>query len=331
MATIRVFVPTFRRATLLPRALASLQAQTFSDWTCEVHNDDPRDHAPQAIVDQLNDHRIRLITHDRQLGATAAFNLFFKAAPEPFYTMLEDDNWWEPEFLATMLEAARVYPRATLIWANMRLWQEMRDGSFRFTGKTVWPRTEAKHLTFEWANPAQMCGALHSNGAALIRSRPGDNFSIPNVPFAAVEPFRERALPHPLVLITKPLANFSITQKSARNEDYAAWGEAQTALAATFLKYTPMNAAERERLWSEARRKAPPGTGVLINAALMEPACRQHLRHSRARDWIRWLIGIVRRPNAGWQIMRSRQRHPDWWSFLERHTMARQQAAKGSD
>ena len=130
------------------------------------------------------------------------------------------------------------------------------------------------------------------------------------------------------MLVTAPLANFSITRQSARDQDHAAWGEAQTALAATFLKYTPMNAAERERLWSQARNNVPPGTGVLINAALMEPACRQHLRHSQILDWIRWLLGMVRRPNAGWQIMRSRQCHPDWWRFLDEHTQARRQANK---
>src|ERR1700739_258820 len=40
-AQVRVFVPTYRRPKLLPRALDSLLAQTFTEWECEVHNDDP--------------------------------------------------------------------------------------------------------------------------------------------------------------------------------------------------------------------------------------------------------------------------------------------------
>jgi len=48
MATIRVFVPTHRRARMLERALASLRAQTFRDWVCEVHNDAPDDDAPHG-------------------------------------------------------------------------------------------------------------------------------------------------------------------------------------------------------------------------------------------------------------------------------------------
>ena len=107
MATVRIFLPTHRRPQLLPRAIASLRAQTFPDWICELHNDDPADPAPAQLVAQLADPRISLVTHERNLGGTAAFNQFFRATTEPFYSMLEDDNWWEPTFLQVMLDAAR--------------------------------------------------------------------------------------------------------------------------------------------------------------------------------------------------------------------------------
>lgn len=49
-AKVKVFVPTFRRPDMLARALSSLEAQTYRDWVAEVHNDDPYDNQPQAIV-----------------------------------------------------------------------------------------------------------------------------------------------------------------------------------------------------------------------------------------------------------------------------------------
>ena len=50
MASLRIFLLTYRRPALLRRALASLLAQTFTDWTCELHNDAPDDDAPRAIL-----------------------------------------------------------------------------------------------------------------------------------------------------------------------------------------------------------------------------------------------------------------------------------------
>ena len=173
MATVRVFLPTYRRPHLLPRAIASLRAQTFSDWICDVHNDAPEDDAPRKLLVRMQDARFSLIQHERNLGGTATFNRFFKAVREPFYAMLEDDNWWEPDFLSGMLAAATAHQEITFFWANMRLWQEQPDGSFNETGRCVWPLEKAPYRKISWGQPSQFCGALHSHGAALVRSRLG--------------------------------------------------------------------------------------------------------------------------------------------------------------
>lgn len=47
MAICRVYLCTYRRNNLLSRALNSLLAQTFKDWVCELHNDDPEDSFPE--------------------------------------------------------------------------------------------------------------------------------------------------------------------------------------------------------------------------------------------------------------------------------------------
>ena len=106
-ALVRVFVPTYRRNDLLPRALKSLLAQTFTRWVCEVHNDDPTNSFPTQLVKRLGDPRIGLCNHERNLGPAETFNLFFRPTREPFYCVLEDDNWWEPEFLETMTRVMR--------------------------------------------------------------------------------------------------------------------------------------------------------------------------------------------------------------------------------
>lgn len=330
MATVRVFLPTYRRPHLLPRAIASLRAQTFSDWICDVHNDAPEDDAPRKLLVRMQDARFSLIQHERNLGGTATFNRFFKAVREPFYAMLEDDNWWEPDFLSGMLAAATAHQEITFFWANMRLWQEQPNGSFNDTGRCVWPLEKTPYRKISWGQPSQFCGALHSHGAALVRSRLGDNFATPPVPIAAVEPFRERAFPHPLLLVTAPLANFSITLQTARSQNAGEWAEVQTALAATFLKHAGYDAARLGEIWAAARAQRPPGTSTLLLAGLVEPACRPLLRHATSLDWLRLARGLIRRPGVLRRVLRSRVSHPDWWQFLEQHTAARFAEARAS-
>ena len=100
MAAIRVFLLTCRRPALLRRALDSLRAQTFADWICELHNDAPEDDFPRSLVSEIGDPRITLHHHARNWGPVAAFNHAYAGGPEPFLAILEDDNWWEPAFLA---------------------------------------------------------------------------------------------------------------------------------------------------------------------------------------------------------------------------------------
>jgi hypothetical protein len=321
---VRVYLPTCRRPQWLPRALASLRAQTCPDWVCEVHNDAPEDPVPAQLVAGLNDPRFTLVPHGRNLGGTETFNLFFRAPAEPFYSILEDDNWWEPDFLATMLATAAAHPDAAVLWANMHVAEEMPDGTFRDTGRTIWPREgDSAARRFPWGQPQQIGGALHSNGAALFRTRAGDDYRIPAVPFAVIEPFRERMFPHPLVLVLRPLATFALTRQTARSRDAAEWAELQAMLAATFFRDCPWDDIRLAQVWTDARTQRPTGTTNLILAALADPGGRISLEHARWGDWWVALRGFLRRPGLYPRIRRSQAAHAAWWAFLARHTAAR--------
>lgn len=320
MPTVRIFLPTCSRPTMLPRALASLRAQTCTDWICELHNDAPGDPRPGQLLAKLGDPRITLVTHSRNLGGTATFNLFFQPVAEPFYSILEDDNWWEPDFLVTMLAAAAAHPTVTVFWANMRIAREQADGTFTDTGRTTWPQDGGDAIRqFAWGQPQQVCGALHSNGAALFRSRPGQIYQIPAVPFSVIEPFRERMFPHPLVLVTRPLATFTRTLQTTRSDDVSEWAESQAMLAATFFQRCPWTERHLQQVWADARAQRPTGTTNLILAAMAQPQSRAMLRYATWHDWWTVLRGFLRRPGLCYRIMRSRRCHADWWLFLEEH------------
>jgi glycosyltransferase involved in cell wall biosynthesis len=323
-ALIRVFVPTYRRHALLPRALESLRAQTFTDWTCEVHNDDPTDSFPAEFVKRLGDPRIELHNHARNLGAIGAFNLFYHPTCEPFYSLLEDDNWWEPKFLDTMIREMQSHPDVTMAWCNQQVWEELPDGSWRDTGQFANPTEQSGPRLVEFGAAKQVMAALHANGAMIMRSCAGETYPIPlDFPFAAIEATRERMMRHPLLYVPQPLAIFAKTLQTSRSESRAEWAMVQTMLAATFFKHAHYDDVRLEELFADARAQRPPNTSAFIYAALVEPRCRNLLRHSKLLDWLLLLRGVIRRPNMLWRVLRSRQRHANWWQVLEHHTAER--------
>jgi glycosyltransferase involved in cell wall biosynthesis len=323
-ALIRVFVPTRRRHALLMRAIESLLAQTFVDWTCEVHNDDPADTFPRELVRQLADPRIVLRNHDRNLGPVGTFNSFYLPTREPFYSILEDDNWWEPEFLATMLRELQTYPAVTLAWCNQQIWEECQDGSWQNTGDFANPLEQSGPRLIEFGTAKQAMGALHANGAMIMRSRANETYiTLPDIPFVAMEAFRDRMIPHPFLYVPQPMAAFSRTLQTSRSESRDEWAIVQTMLLATFIKHAQFEHARLKDMFSEARVRQPPYSGTLICAALLEPSCRSMLRYSKAIDWFLLLRGVLRRPTVIWRVLHSRQRQAAWWRELEFHTAER--------
>lgn len=330
MALVRIYLLTYRRPLLLVRALESLRAQSFTDWVCELHNDAPDDETPGRLVAEIKDPRIQLHQHTTNWGSTACFNHVFRGGPEPFLSLLEDDNWWEPEFLATALAAISAEPTANVVWANMRIWAEQRDGTWVNTGRTVWtnPSADPTPCLFHWPVLLQAFDALHSNGAMLVRAD-ASRTAIPpaETPFDIIETIRERLLGGGWLLLPKPLANFSITLGTARSSNPANWARTQLLVASSFLSFVDLNPDEVSLLWSSLRDQRPRSTSLLFHVAMAGVRPRALLRHARAGDWIRFLAGTLRHPISFLSILRFRSAHRTAWATLLAGAAARTREA----
>jgi glycosyltransferase involved in cell wall biosynthesis len=317
---IRIFLLTYRRPELLRRALKSLLAQTCPDWICELHNDDPADHSPAEIIAEIipNDPRLVYHHHSHNWGAIASFNHAFAGGPEPFMALLEDDNWWEPELLATLLDALKTHPEVNLAWANMRIWQEHRDGRWEDTGRTIWPESHVlSERTFEWPCLLQAFDALHSNGAMLCRTGRTRLATVPgSTPFAQIESIRERALDGRLLLISKPLANYSLTIQTARSTNLTLWVQGQLHQAGSFLQAVPLTTETWARLWEHRRQARPRSQQLLFLLALAGVRPREILRHAGLSDWFWFIRGVLRRPFTTIKGLRFRSAQPELWMWL---------------
>jgi hypothetical protein len=326
MALVRVYLTTYRRNKLLPRALNSLLNQTFRDWVCDLHNDDPTDKFPEELVRRVRDPRITLVTHEINYGPTRAFNGFFKPISETYFSILEDDNWWEPELLERLLAEMRAHPEASIAWGNQRCWREEADGSWTDTGRNVWDRPEgAKPELFEWPQPRHMFGALHSVGSMLARSASVQGSTIPlTTDFAATEAYRERMYPFPVLFVPERLANFALTIGTAREADAAVWTASQAFLAGSLFACT--NASD-ERLRAAWAQVSQPGreraSHVLFYSALFFPESRRLLRFAGWTDWMFFLAYSARHPQRAWRTFRLHGERQNEKEFLMRQTRAR--------
>lgn len=330
MATIRVYLLTYRRPHLLRRALAGLLAQSFTDWVCELHNDAPGDDAPRLVLAELApaDPRISYHPHPVGWGINRVFNHCLGTVAEPYATILEDDNWWDPELLESLLRALAANPDVGLAWANMKIWQEHADGSWTDTGNTIWP-VRAGALRFEFPVLLQAFDSLHSNGAMLFRTALGPAAVVPaSTPSVFMESARERALPAPLLLLREPLGHFALTLSTGRSQDRRQWVEVKLLEAASFLEGIPLTEAAWDDLWARCRAAHPPRTSLLLLVGLAGVRRREIFARAGGRDWLRLVRSLLGSPRANLLGLRFRRTYPEVWAFLVRKTAERAAEAR---
>jgi glycosyltransferase involved in cell wall biosynthesis len=97
---VSVVIPALNRAALLPRALASVTAQTMPPAEILVIDDGSTDDTP-AVAEQLGAHVIR---HEHNRGVSAARNTALEAATGEWVAFLDTDDEWLPSHLEELWE-----------------------------------------------------------------------------------------------------------------------------------------------------------------------------------------------------------------------------------
>lgn len=126
MPALSVIVPAYGVGAMLYDALASLEAQSITDWEAIVIDDgDP------SVIDHFaafaSDIRFRLLQTDNG-GIAVARNRAIAAARAPLITLLDGDDRLTPDYMATMLAHMAENPRLGFITCDARYFGEGRTG-----------------------------------------------------------------------------------------------------------------------------------------------------------------------------------------------------------
>ena len=88
---VSVIIPTRNRATLLPRAVGSVLAQTFENFELLIVDDCSGDDT-QAVIAGFTDPRVRAFRHDANRRQSAAINTGIANARGEYAAFLDDDD-----------------------------------------------------------------------------------------------------------------------------------------------------------------------------------------------------------------------------------------------
>ena len=114
---VSVIVPAYNTASYIAETLASILAQSFTDYEIIVVNDgSPDTPALEAAIAPFRDHIHYIVQQNR--GLSGARNTGIAAARGELVALLDSDDVWEPDYLQCQLDVltsrrlAVVYPNA---------------------------------------------------------------------------------------------------------------------------------------------------------------------------------------------------------------------------
>jgi glycosyltransferase involved in cell wall biosynthesis len=101
---VSVILPTYNRARVLRPAVESVLGQTMGDLELIVVDDGSSDDTA-AVLDRIDDARLRVVRLDGNRGASYARNRGAEAAAGALLAFIDSDDTWQPDKLARQVEA----------------------------------------------------------------------------------------------------------------------------------------------------------------------------------------------------------------------------------
>lgn len=125
MPAVSVILTSCEQPAYLDEAIRAIRSQTFSDFELLVCDDASGPHVQQVIARHATeDTRLRLLRAPHRGGVFANLMQGLQAATAPLLSYCNDDDAWEPTFLAAATSALRDHPTAVLAFSDHYIMDE---------------------------------------------------------------------------------------------------------------------------------------------------------------------------------------------------------------
>jgi glycosyltransferase involved in cell wall biosynthesis len=131
MAEVGIIVRTKDRPHFLTRALASITAQTYTDWQAFIVNDGGDPAVVRDLVADLtpaDQAKFTVTDHPSSLGRWPSANAGVNAGTTPYLVLHDDDDSWAPTFLESSVAFLDQHPLAPGVVSRIEIiWEEHGD------------------------------------------------------------------------------------------------------------------------------------------------------------------------------------------------------------
>lgn len=128
---VSVLIPAYNAMDYLPQTLASVMAQTFTDYEVVIVDDGSSDHIRDWYQTDVSDSRVRLVSQKNR-GLAGARNTAIAEAQGEYLALLDADDLWEPDKLSKQVRVLDENPSAGLVYTWLSLVDEKGKPTGRF-------------------------------------------------------------------------------------------------------------------------------------------------------------------------------------------------------
>ena len=128
---VSIVIPLYNKEKLIANTLRAVLGQTYQDFEIVIVNDGSTDNSV-AEVNKIADRRIRLI-NQANAGVSAARNRGIEEARGEYIALLDADDQWLPEYLATQMRLSEAYPECDVFVTDY----QFRDEFGKTTPTTI--------------------------------------------------------------------------------------------------------------------------------------------------------------------------------------------------
>jgi glycosyltransferase involved in cell wall biosynthesis len=126
-----VGITTYKRPARLAKAIQSVSAQTFTDYELIIVDDASPDDTEQKVK-EFDNPKITYVRQPTNQGVSQARNEVIRRARGDFIVLLDDDDWFAPDFLHFVHEAmVAVSPAVAFAVPGRTMIQETEDGEIQ--------------------------------------------------------------------------------------------------------------------------------------------------------------------------------------------------------
>ena len=121
---VTVVLTVYKRLDYLRAALDGVAAQTFGDYEIIVADDSGSSDAREIAASAFADGRLRYEANPATLGVPRSLQSALRKARGRYISILNDDDVWEPEFLARLVPALEASHRRVLVFCDHWIMRE---------------------------------------------------------------------------------------------------------------------------------------------------------------------------------------------------------------